>query len=93
MVKKFIKKRNGDRDLKFGMRIPLLFELRKISLTKVNHLLQNPVYNALLTGEKHLIFGTEQVKFHLLVGVLTHQNTHSVIINTIIVSVGEDINR
>jgi ribosomal protein S18 acetylase RimI-like enzyme len=29
----------------------------------VNDVLQNPVYNALLTGDKHLSFGNEQVKF------------------------------
>jgi ribosomal protein S18 acetylase RimI-like enzyme len=29
----------------------------------VNHPLQNPVYNALCTGEKYQSFGTEQVKF------------------------------
>jgi ribosomal protein S18 acetylase RimI-like enzyme len=29
----------------------------------VNHLLHNPVYNALLSGDKHLSFGNEQVKF------------------------------
>jgi ribosomal protein S18 acetylase RimI-like enzyme len=29
----------------------------------VNHLLHNPVYNALLNGDKHLSFGTEQVKY------------------------------
>ena len=29
----------------------------------MNHLLENPVYNALLTGDKHLSFGTEQVKY------------------------------
>lgn len=29
----------------------------------MNHLLHNPVYNALLSGDKHLSFGTEQVKY------------------------------
>jgi len=29
----------------------------------VNELLQNPVYNALLSGDRHLSFGTEQVKY------------------------------
>jgi ribosomal protein S18 acetylase RimI-like enzyme len=30
----------------------------------VNDLLQNPVYHALLTGDQHLSFGTEHVKFY-----------------------------
>lgn len=29
----------------------------------MNHLLKNPVYNALLSGDKHLSFGTDKVKF------------------------------
>jgi ribosomal protein S18 acetylase RimI-like enzyme len=29
----------------------------------VNHLLHNPVYHALLSGDRHLSFGNEQVKF------------------------------
>lgn len=29
----------------------------------MNHLLHNPVYHALLTGDKHLSFGTEQVRY------------------------------
>lgn len=29
----------------------------------MNHLLHNPVYHALLTGDRHLSFGNEQVKF------------------------------
>jgi ribosomal protein S18 acetylase RimI-like enzyme len=29
----------------------------------VNHILENPVYNALLTGDSHLSFGAEKVKY------------------------------
>lgn len=29
----------------------------------MNHVLENPVYNALLTGDSHLSFGTENVKY------------------------------
>ncbi|MEJ8844590.1 GNAT family N-acetyltransferase [Lacibacter sp. H375] len=29
----------------------------------MNHFLENPVYNALLTGDRHLSFGNEQVKY------------------------------
>ena len=29
----------------------------------MNHLLENPVYNALITGDKHLSLGNEQVKY------------------------------
>ncbi len=29
----------------------------------MNHLLHNPVYHALLTGDRHLSFGTDQVKY------------------------------
>lgn len=39
------------------------FICKKRYFYKVNHLLNNPVYNALLTGDKHLSFGTEQVKY------------------------------
>jgi ribosomal protein S18 acetylase RimI-like enzyme len=31
----------------------------------VNDLLQNPVYHALLTGDQHLSFGTDHVKFYV----------------------------
>ena len=30
---------------------------------RVNHLLNNPVYHALLSGDRHLSFGNEQAKF------------------------------
>lgn len=36
---------------------------KKIHLQRVKHLLHNPVYNALLSGDKHLSFGTEHVKY------------------------------
>jgi ribosomal protein S18 acetylase RimI-like enzyme len=38
-------------------------ELQNRYFYKVKHLLHNPVYHALLSGDRHLSFGDEQVKF------------------------------